>query len=175
MSSVAPASAEPDRPFLRLQGLSKVYATRDGPVRALDQVSVSEGRGEFLSILGPSGCGKSTLLMIAAGLIPPSSGEIAVDGTPVTQPRTDIGIVFQSPVLLEWRTALGNVMLQAEAKKLERRAAEPHDSALHHAQRARGGVSLRPGRRHDATAGANRSRYQYRPAASTHFGHARDA
>jgi NitT/TauT family transport system ATP-binding protein len=124
MSSVAPASAEPDRPFLRLQGLSKVYATRDGPVRALDQVSVSEGRGEFLSILGPSGCGKSTLLMIAAGLIPPSSGEIAVDGTPVTQPRTDIGIVFQSPVLLEWRTALGNVMLQAEAKKLERRAAE---------------------------------------------------
>ena len=124
MSSVAPASAEPDRPFLRLQGLSKVYATRDGPVRALDQVSVSERRGEFLSILGPSGCGKSTLLMIAAGLIPPSSGEIAVDGTPVTQPRTDIGIVFQSPVLLEWRTALGNVMLQAEAKKLERRAAE---------------------------------------------------
>jgi NitT/TauT family transport system ATP-binding protein len=123
MSSVAPASAEQDRPFLRLQGLSKVYATRDGPVRALDQVSVSERRGEFLSILGPSGCGKSTLLMIAAGLISPSSGEVAVDGMPVTQPRTDIGIVFQSPVLLEWRTALGNVMLQAEAKKLDHNAA----------------------------------------------------
>src|SRR5262249_11014235 len=121
MSGEPASSAEP---YLRLQGLSKVYATRDGPVRALDQVSVSERRGEFLAILGPSGCGKSTLLMIAAGLLPPSSGTVTIDGTPVTRPRTDIGIVFQSPVLLEWRTALGNVMLQAEAKKLERRAAE---------------------------------------------------
>jgi NitT/TauT family transport system ATP-binding protein len=124
MSPAAAAGTDADRPFLRVQGLSKVYATRDGPVRALDQVSVSERRGEFLSILGPSGCGKSTLLMIAAGLMAPSSGAVAVDGTPVTRPRTDIGIVFQSPVLLEWRTALGNVMLQAEAKRLERRAAE---------------------------------------------------
>jgi NitT/TauT family transport system ATP-binding protein len=124
MSSVAPAGAEPEAPFLRLQGLSKVYATHDGPVRALDQVSVSERRGEFLSILGPSGCGKSTLLMIAAGLISPSSGLVVIDGAPVRQPRTDIGIVFQSPVLLEWRTALGNVLLQAEAKKLERQGAQ---------------------------------------------------
>jgi len=124
MSPAAAAGTDADRPFLRVQGLSKVYATRDGPVRALDRISVSERRGEFLSILGPSGCGKSTLLMIAAGLMPPSSGVVAVDGTPVTRPRTDIGIVFQSPVLLEWRTALGNVMLQAEAKRLERRAAE---------------------------------------------------
>src|SRR5215467_10170024 len=124
MSPAAAAGTDTDRPFLRLQGLSKVYATRDGPVRALDQVSVSERRGEFLSILGPSGCGKSTLLMIAAGLMPPSSGLVAVDDAPVTRPSTDISIVFQSPVLLEWRTALGNVMLQAEAKKLERRAGE---------------------------------------------------
>jgi NitT/TauT family transport system ATP-binding protein len=124
MSPAAAAGTDADRPLLRVQGLSKVYATRDGPVRALDRISVSERRGEFLSILGPSGCGKSTLLMIAAGLMPPSSGVVAVDGTPVTRPRTDIGIVFQSPVLLEWRTALGNVMLQAEAKRLERRAAE---------------------------------------------------
>ena len=124
MSPVAPSSSEPDQPYLRLQGLSKVYATRNGPVRALDQISVSERRGEFLSILGPSGCGKSTLLMIAAGLMSPSSGVVTVDGQLVTRPRTDIGIVFQSPVLLEWRTSLANVMLQAEAKKLERPAAE---------------------------------------------------
>src|SRR5215471_4304808 len=102
MSPAASAGTDADRAFLRVQGLSKVYATRDGPVRALDRVSVRERRGEFLSILGPSGCGKSTLLMIAAGLMPPSSGEVAVDGVPVTRPRTDIGIVFQSPVLLEW-------------------------------------------------------------------------
>ena len=124
MSPAASSNAEPEQPYLRLQGVSKVYATRDGPVRALDQVSVSERRGEFLSILGPSGCGKSTMLMIAAGLLPTSSGAVTIDGAPVNRPRTDIGIVFQSPVLLEWRTALGNVMLQAEAKKLERRAAE---------------------------------------------------
>jgi NitT/TauT family transport system ATP-binding protein len=121
--AIAP-SAVPDRPYLHLQGLSKVYATRDGPVRALDQVSVSERRGEFLSIVGPSGCGKSTLLMIAAGLLPASSGAVTIDGERVSGPRTEVGIVFQSPVLLEWRTALGNVMLQAEAKKLERKSAE---------------------------------------------------
>jgi NitT/TauT family transport system ATP-binding protein len=121
---MAPDPASGAEPYLLLQGLSKVYATRDGAVRALDRVSLSERRGEFLSILGPSGCGKSTLLMIAAGLLAPSSGVVAVDGRPVSRPRTDIGIVFQSPVLLEWRTALGNVMLQAEAKKLERGAAE---------------------------------------------------
>src|SRR5919198_1650165 len=118
------ASGVQNRPYLCLDGLSKVYATRDGPVRALDQVSLSEARGEFLSILGPSGCGKSTLLMIAAGLLPASSGAVTIDGKPVLGPRTDIGIVFQTPVLLEWRTALGNVMLQAEAKKLPRTAAE---------------------------------------------------
>ena len=111
--------AGPDQPYLCLQGLSKVYATHDGPVRALDRVSISERRGDFLSILGPSGCGKSTLLMIAAGLMPASSGIVTIDGQLVTHPRTDIGIVFQSPVLLEWRTALDNVMLQAEAKRLE--------------------------------------------------------
>src|ERR1700680_2881208 len=105
MPSVAPASAEPEPPFLHLQALSKVYATRDGPVRALDQVSVSERRGEFLSIVGPSGCGKSTLLLVAGGLMPPSSGAVVIEGEVVTRPRTDIGIVFQSPVLLEWRTA----------------------------------------------------------------------
>ena len=115
--------ADGEGAYLRVQGLSKVYATHDGPVRALEQVSVEARRGEFLSMLGPSGCGKSTLIMIAAGLLRPSSGAVSIDGALVTRPRTDIGIVFQSPVLLEWRTALGNVMLQAEAKKLERTAA----------------------------------------------------
>ena len=124
------SDAEPDQAYLWVQGLSKVYATRDGPVRALDQVSVRARRGEFLSVLGPSGCGKSTLLMIAAGLLRPSGGAVIIDGRLVTRPRTDIGIVFQNPVLLEWRTALGNVMLQAEAKRLERRAAERRDHRI---------------------------------------------
>ena len=93
-------------------------------MRALDHVSIDERPGEFLSILGPSGCGKSTLMMIAAGLVAPSSGSVSVAGKQVDRPRTDIGIVFQSPVLLEWRTALGNVMLQAEARRMDRKAAE---------------------------------------------------
>ena len=119
-----------DEALLRVEGLSKVYATSDGPVRALDNVSLSARRGEFVSILGPSGCGKSTLLMIAAGLASPSSGEVIAEGERVTRPRTDIGIVFQSPVLLDWRTALQNVMLQAEARKLDRAASEATARAL---------------------------------------------
>ena len=109
--------------YLRVDNLSKVYATRDGEVRALNDISFTQRRGEFISHVGPSGCGKSTLLMIAAGLIPPSSGAIRVDNHGVDRPRTDIGIVFQSPVLLEWRTALGNIMLQAEARKMDREEA----------------------------------------------------
>ena len=100
--------------------MSKVYATRDGEVRALNEVSFTQRRGEFISHVGPSGCGKSTLLMIAAGLVPPSGGAIKVGDHKVVRPRTDIGIVFQSPVLLEWRTSLGNIMLQAEARRMDR-------------------------------------------------------
>ena len=122
MNVVAPEPTPP--PYLDVRGLSKVYASRDGTVRALDHVSLNGGRDAFISIVGPSGCGKSTLMMIAAGLMPPSSGVVAIEGAAVDRPRTDIGIVFQSPVLLEWRTALGNVMLQAEAKRLERSSAE---------------------------------------------------
>ncbi|MGH6676080.1 MAG: ATP-binding cassette domain-containing protein [Xanthobacteraceae bacterium] len=68
--------AEDDRTYLRIENLSKVYATRDGEVRALDGVSFAQRRGEFISHVGPSGCGKSTLLMIAAGLVPSSSGAV---------------------------------------------------------------------------------------------------
>ena len=92
-------------------------------VRALDHVSIEGREGEFLSILGPSGCGKSTLLMIAAGLLAPSGGSVSIEGQIVDGPRTDIGIVFQSPVLLEWRTAFANVMLQAEARRMDRNLA----------------------------------------------------
>jgi len=117
-------------PLVRVADVSKVYAAREGPVRALERVSLTARRGEFVSILGPSGCGKSTLLMIVAGLLPSSSGAVVVDGTEVTRPLTDVGIVFQSPVLLDWRTALGNVLLQAEARRLPRGEAEPRARAL---------------------------------------------
>lgn len=115
--------------YLEAVNASKVYPTREGPVRALHNLSVTARRAEFIAILGPSGCGKSTFLMIAAGLLPKSSGSVKVSGREVTAPLTDVGIVFQSDVLLEWRTALQNVMIQAEARRLnlstyEKRARE---------------------------------------------------
>jgi NitT/TauT family transport system ATP-binding protein len=133
LATTLPRQAEPPasstatlaaRPYLEFRNLTKVYATDDGPVRALDQISLAQRQGEFLSILGPSGCGKSTLMMIAAGLLAASNGLVVVRGQRVVAPRTDIGIIFQSPVLLEWRTALGNIMLQAEARHLDRKASE---------------------------------------------------
>jgi NitT/TauT family transport system ATP-binding protein len=122
---VEASRSEPEEaPYLEFRDLSKIYATDDGPVRALDGISIGQRKREFLSILGPSGCGKSTLLMIAAGLLPASHGQVSVQGQRIGAPRTDVGIVFQNPVLLEWRTALDNIMLQAEARKLDRAAAE---------------------------------------------------
>ena len=102
------------------KGLSKQYATRDGSVAALERITFSVGEGEFVAVVGPSGCGKSTLLKILAGLLPPSNGEAVLRGTPIAGPRRDIGIVFQSPVLLPWRTVLDNVLLPVDVQGLGR-------------------------------------------------------
>lgn len=110
--------------FVEVDSLSKIYATREGVVRALDHISMGIETGEFVSVLGPSGCGKSTLLMIVGGLVPGSAGGVKVAQRAVKDALTDVGIVFQRPVLLEWRSALGNVLLQAEARSLERASAE---------------------------------------------------
>ncbi len=109
---------------IEVVGVTKTYRTRTGRINALAQIDCSIRRGEFVSLLGPSGCGKSTLLRIMAGLAPASSGAVRIDGKAVTGAQTQLGIVFQSPVLLEWRDALGNIMLQAEARGMHRRAAE---------------------------------------------------
>jgi NitT/TauT family transport system ATP-binding protein len=110
--------------YFEVRDLTMIYASADGPVRALDRVSFAQKRGEFVSLVGPSGCGKSTMLMIAAGLLEHSNGTVLVEGASPTSARSDIGIVFQNHVLLEWRTVLGNVMLQAEARGLDLAAAE---------------------------------------------------
>jgi len=89
-----------------------------GGFTAVDNVSFTIGKGEFVSLIGPSGRGKSTLMLIAAGLQPLSTGEIVVNGAPLDRPLTDIGIVFQDHLLLDFRTALDNVLLQAEIRGL---------------------------------------------------------
>ena len=89
---------------------------RFGPLLALAPVDLDVPAGSFVSIVGPSGCGKSTLLRLVAGLLPVSSGTIAVNGRAVAGPVTELGFVFQQPILLDWRTALGNVLFQVEMR-----------------------------------------------------------
>ncbi|ESX84273.1 ABC transporter ATP-binding protein [Mesorhizobium sp. LNJC405B00] len=97
---------------------------------ALGPVSVEIGEGEFVSILGPSGCGKSTLMLITAGLLQPTKGSVKVNGEILTNPITDVGIVFQDHLLLEFRTAIDNVLLQQEIRRLDRAATEKRAKEL---------------------------------------------
>lgn len=110
-------------PFIMIEGLSKTFGSRNGPVKALTAIDLAIHEGEFISIVGPSGCGKSTLLMLLAGLMDKSSGSITVGSTQTTKPRSDLGIVFQRDVLLDWRTAIDNILLQAKIRKMDMDAA----------------------------------------------------
>lgn len=100
---------------IRVEHISKVYTsgTTDG-IAALHNIDIDIDEGEFVSLVGPSGCGKSTLLNIMAGLLPPSEGRVMLDGTALDEPSRDVAIMFQSPVLFPWRTAVENVLLPAE-------------------------------------------------------------
>jgi ABC-type nitrate/sulfonate/bicarbonate transport system ATPase subunit len=104
-----------------LSSVQKSY----GEIEAIRDASFALTAGEFVSVLGPSGCGKSTLLMMTAGLISPSAGEITVSGSQVRGPRREIGIVFQSPVLLACRSIIDNVLFPIEILKLPRRTFLP--------------------------------------------------
>ena len=103
---------EPGSAFLSLRGVRFGYAGRhDVPV--LEDLSLSADSGAFVAILGPSGGGKSTLLKLLAGLMPVQAGSITLDGSSITGPRREIGMVFQKPMLLPWRTVRDNVLLPA--------------------------------------------------------------
>jgi NitT/TauT family transport system ATP-binding protein len=106
--------------FITITGVSKAFVGRAGTVQALSAIDLAIQDGEFVSIIGPSGCGKSTLLMLAAGLMPPSAGTIMIGRRRIDGPNADLGIVFQQDVLLDWRTALDNILLQAEIRGHDR-------------------------------------------------------
>ena len=108
--------------LIDLDKVGMIYAATSGPVEALAGISLSVEAGEFVSLVGPSGCGKSTLLRIVAGLRPATAGTITVAGRQVTKPIDDIGMVFQAPILLKWRTILENVLLPAELAGKDARA-----------------------------------------------------
>jgi len=114
----AQADATDDKRIgVSIENVRKIYETRGEPILALDSCSLDMQPGEFVSVVGPSGCGKSTLMLMVAGLIPSSGGTIKIGDTVVDGPFTDLGIVFQEPVLLDWRKVMGNVLLQVELRR----------------------------------------------------------
>lgn len=118
--------------LLKVDGVSKRFPTSGETVHALDDVSLSVDQGEFVCLIGPSGCGKSTLLNLLGGLLTPDSGRIEVGGKVVKGPPPEVGMMFQKPVLLEWRTVRENVLLAIELREGRKAAkqARSHADAL---------------------------------------------
>src|SRR2546428_4828652 len=109
-------------PLIAVSRLEKTYLTRAGSrIRALADVTLDVAAGEFVTIVGPSGCGKTTLLRVLGGLLAASSGSVELLGRHVAGPSRNVGMVFQDPVLLPWRTVLENVMPPVVVLRLDRR------------------------------------------------------
>jgi NitT/TauT family transport system ATP-binding protein len=124
LRAVRPAAAAPAAPdYVVVDGVSKIYneGTRQ-QVEAVAPSSFTVKAGEFVALLGPSGCGKSTLLMMIAGLEAVTEGRILAGGTLMTEPRSEIGIVFQDPTLLPWKTTLQNILFPIEMMHRDRSA-----------------------------------------------------
>jgi NitT/TauT family transport system ATP-binding protein len=144
-------------PFIQAQNLTLSFRPKNREsVTALKDFSLEVGRGEFVSIVGPSGCGKSTFLNLLLGLIKPDSGEMKLDGTPITGPGQERAMVFQEFGLLPWRTVRANVELGLELKGMPtpqrvERAAELinlvglKDFARHYPHELSGGMKQRVG------------------------------
>jgi NitT/TauT family transport system ATP-binding protein len=122
-----PAGAAAPAPVLVAENLVKRFATPDGPLTAVENVSFSIRQSEFVSVIGPSGCGKSTVFNIAGGLISDYEGRVAVDGEPIRGPHKSIGMVFQEESAFPWRTVIENVGFPLEIIGVAK--AERHERA----------------------------------------------
>ncbi len=100
--------------LIEIKDVHHAYQTANGPLPVLDGLDLSVPEGEFCAVVGPSGCGKSTLTRLVTGLMKPDSGEVWLHGELVKSPRKTVGMAFQNPVMLEWRTIMQNVMLPLE-------------------------------------------------------------
>ena len=100
--------------LIDIRDVKLTYETKDGRLPVLDGVDMQVPEGGFVAVVGPSGCGKSTLTRLIAGLLEPNAGEVWLHGERVTGPKSSVGMAFQNPVLLEWRSVLRNVTLPLE-------------------------------------------------------------
>jgi NitT/TauT family transport system ATP-binding protein len=119
-----PAPSTTSNAAVRFDDVAVRFVTRRKTTDAVAGVTLDVAPGEFVAVLGPSGCGKSTLLKVAAGLVRPFRGSAQLLGRTVTAPQREIGFVFQRAALLEWRSTRGNILLQAEIRRMDRRDAE---------------------------------------------------
>lgn len=130
--------------MIQVEGLKKQFQSNGATVEALAGIDLEVPAGEFLAVVGPSGCGKSTFLMITAGLLAPTVGQIRINGEVVNGPYTNLGIVFQNPVLLDWLTTLENVLFQTDMRRLPREIYEPRARELIRMVSLQGFEDLRP-------------------------------
>lgn len=103
-------------PFVSFKQVGHTYHSDNGSVKVLNNVNFDVEKNQFISIVGPSGCGKSTLLRLLSGLMQSTEGQVEIFGRQVTEPREDIGIVFQKPTLLPWKNVLENVLFPLKHK-----------------------------------------------------------
>ncbi len=116
---------------IELKAVTHAYATDAGPLPVLDDLTMQVPRNSFCAVVGPSGCGKSTLTRLVSGLMRPNQGQVFLHDQLVTSPRATVGMAFQNPVLLEWRTILQNVLLPLEIVKTTMSKSEQVDRARH--------------------------------------------
>jgi len=112
--------------FVDLRGVSLTYGLGKDSTLALADATFSIDKGEFVAVVGPSGCGKSTIMKLVTGLLPASSGEVRVAGEKVRGPIKGVGMAFQNPTLMPWRTTMGNILLPMEVVEPHKRRFRRH-------------------------------------------------
>jgi NitT/TauT family transport system ATP-binding protein len=115
-----------DPALVELRGVKLAYGLGRDSTLAVDGLDMRIGKGEFVAVVGPSGCGKSTLMKLVTGLLPPTAGEIVVHGQKVTKPIKGVGMAFQNPTLMPWRTTMDNVLLPMEVVEPHKRRFRRH-------------------------------------------------
>ncbi len=110
-------------PLVELKNVSMVYGSGQSAVKAVDDLTLTLHKGEFIAVVGPSGCGKSSMMKLISGLMPVASGSLTLEGKPISGPINKVGMAFQASNLLPWRTATDNVLLPLEI-------VQPHRSQM---------------------------------------------